>query len=107
MLISKEIGPGVLYQRYRLPDYPLNFNILKVDLNNPYNSVETTLAIDNLAVGDEEVVNHYWYTCADGSHPNIRQAVAGNEIVLLNGDPSNSVPGISAQWMPVARLRCL
>ena len=52
MLISKEIGPGVLYQRYRLPDYPLNFNILKVDLNNPYNSVETTLALDNLAVGD-------------------------------------------------------
>lgn len=107
MLISKEIGPGVLYQRYRLPDYPLNFNILKVDLNNPYNSVETTLALDNLAVGDEVVVNHYWYTCADGPHPNIRQAVAGNEIVLLNGDPSNSVPGISAQWMPVARLRCL
>ena len=44
---------------------------------------------------------------ADGFRPNIRQAVAGNAIVLLNGVPSNSVPGIFAQWMPVARLRCL
>lgn len=57
VLISKEIGPGVLYQRYRLPDYPLNFNILKVDLNNPYNTVETTLAHDNLAQGTEGLVS--------------------------------------------------
>lgn len=48
VLINKEIGPGVLYQRYRLPEYPLNVNVLKVDLNNKYNRVETTQASDRL-----------------------------------------------------------
>ena len=78
-----------------------------VGVNSGLDALTLSINVLGIGVGDEVVVNHYWYTCADGSHPNIRQAVAVNEIVLLNGDPSNSVPGISAQWMPVARLRCL
>mgnify|MGYP003370541303 FL=1 len=40
-LIKKEIGPGVVYNRIRIPDYPLNVNYLTVDLTNPYNRIET------------------------------------------------------------------
>ncbi|MDD2960758.1 MAG: phosphodiester glycosidase family protein [Muribaculaceae bacterium] len=47
-LICKEIGPGVIYTRIRIPDYPLNVNTLKVDLNNKYNRLETTVGQDKL-----------------------------------------------------------
>lgn len=43
-LIEQEIGPGIHYKRLRLPAYPLNVNLLMVDLNNPYNRIETTTA---------------------------------------------------------------
>lgn len=43
-LIEREIGPGTTYLRLRLPDYPLNANVLMVDLTNPYNRIETTVA---------------------------------------------------------------
>lgn len=43
-LIDREIGPGIRHMRFRLPTYPLNINILQVDLNNPYNGIETTVA---------------------------------------------------------------
>ena len=41
-LIDRKIGPGVTYTRMRFPDYPLNVNMLTVDLNNQYNRIETT-----------------------------------------------------------------
>lgn len=43
-LIEREIGPGTTYLRLRLPEYPLNANVLIVDLTNPYNRIETTVA---------------------------------------------------------------
>lgn len=48
ILIKKDIGPGVTYTRLRLPDYPLNVNMMVVDLNNPYNKIETTVGSDKL-----------------------------------------------------------
>lgn len=42
-LIDREVGPGMRYTRLRLPDYPLNVNLLRVDLSNPYNRVETSV----------------------------------------------------------------
>ena len=42
ILLDRDLGPGVRYTRMRMPDYPLNINMLRIDLNNPYNSVETT-----------------------------------------------------------------
>ena len=48
LLEQKEIGPGVIYHRIRIPDYPLNINYMTVDLTNPYNSVETTQANERL-----------------------------------------------------------
>ena len=47
-LISRDVGPGIHYLRLRLPEYPLNVNMLIMDLNNPYNRVETTTGQDYL-----------------------------------------------------------
>ena len=43
---SQDIGPGIHHYRLRIPDYPLNVNILKMDMNNPYNRIETFQASD-------------------------------------------------------------
>ncbi len=51
-----EIGPGIRHTRYRLPEYPLNINVLRVDLTNPYNTVETTVANES-AKGTETLVH--------------------------------------------------
>ena len=47
-LIDREIGPGVRYTRLRIPNFPLNVNMLRIDASNPYNSIETTQANDRL-----------------------------------------------------------
>ena len=47
-LIMRDIGPGMRYLRLRLPEYPLNVNLVIMDLNNPYNRVETTTGQDYL-----------------------------------------------------------
>lgn len=47
-LIDRDLGPGVRYTRLRLPSYPLNVNLLRIDVTNPYNSVETTQGSEKL-----------------------------------------------------------
>ncbi len=47
-LIERDLGPGVRYTRIRLPEYPLNVNILQMDMNNPYNSIETTIGQETM-----------------------------------------------------------
>ena len=42
VMIDRDLGPGVNYKRLRIPDFPLNVNMITMDLNNPYNRVETT-----------------------------------------------------------------
>lgn len=54
-LIDRDMGPGVRYTRLRLPAYPLNVNMLRIDMTNPYNAVETTQANDKL-FGTESLV---------------------------------------------------
>lgn len=54
-LIERKIGPGTTYLRLRFPDYPLNVNMVMVDLNNPYNQIETTIANES-AKGTESLV---------------------------------------------------
>lgn len=56
VMTRREIGPGIVHTRYRLPSYPLNINVLTVDLNNPYNSIETTVA-NETAKGTETLVH--------------------------------------------------
>ncbi len=55
-LIDRDLGPGVRYTRLRLPGYPLNVNMLRIDVTNPYNRVETTQASDKL-YGTESLVS--------------------------------------------------
>ncbi len=52
---DREIGPGIRHTRFRIPDYPLNINVVRVDLNNPYNTIETTVANES-AKGTELLV---------------------------------------------------
>ncbi|MEG1586286.1 MAG: phosphodiester glycosidase family protein [Bacteroidales bacterium] len=47
-LSYRQIAPGVLYSHIYMPDFPLNAFIMKVDLNNPYISVETFQAGDKV-----------------------------------------------------------
>lgn len=55
-LIEQKVGPGTLYRRLRLPQYPLNVNMLQVDLKDPSVRVETTQAGDML-FGTERLVD--------------------------------------------------
>lgn len=67
-LIERKIGPGTTYLRVRLPDYPLNVNLVTVDLNNPYNRIETTVANES-AKGTESLVAAARRLNSAGHHP--------------------------------------
>lgn len=65
---QREIGPGIIYTRYRIPDYPLNINTIKMDLNNPYNRMETTQANDRLG-STERLADAYVRHSLEGKNP--------------------------------------
>lgn len=67
-LIKKEIGPGVTYHRLRIPDYPLNINYITVDLNNPYNKIETFQG-QNVVGKTEKLANVYAREVEAGRKP--------------------------------------
>ena len=58
VLIDRDLGPGVNYKRLRIPDFPLNVNMVTMDLNNPYNRVETTQGGEQLGK-TEKLANAY------------------------------------------------
>ncbi len=71
MLVERKIGPGTLYRRLRLPDYAgtgLNVNLVTVDLNNPYNRIETTVANES-AKGTELLTKAAKRLDAPSHHP--------------------------------------
>lgn len=70
-LIDREIGPGIRHSRYRLPSYPLNINVVTVDMTNPYNKIETTTANER-SKGTETLVNAAKRQSSEG-----HRAVAG------------------------------
>lgn len=55
-LQQRQIGPGTVYTRYRVPEFPLNINLVCVDVTNPYIKIETSLPNDRSA-GTELLVN--------------------------------------------------
>lgn len=55
-LIERPIGPGMTYTRLRVPDYPLNINMVTVDTKNQNIRIETTLSNDRSA-GTERLVD--------------------------------------------------
>lgn len=55
-LIERSVGPGTIYRRLRMPTYPLNINMLEIDVTNPNVRIETTQANEKL-FGTETLVN--------------------------------------------------
>lgn len=47
-LQARKLGPGTDYMRLRLPGYPLNVNMLRIDVTDPHVRLETTQANDRL-----------------------------------------------------------
>ena len=82
-LQDRELGPGVRYTRIRIPEYPLNVNILRIDASNPYNSIETTQASDKL-YGTEALVNAAKRQTSTG---HIALAGANANFWCVNGQP--------------------
>lgn len=48
LLEKRDIGPGTTWRRIRISDYPLNVNLVTMDMSNPYNRVETFQGQDAL-----------------------------------------------------------
>ncbi|MDE6265943.1 MAG: phosphodiester glycosidase family protein [Muribaculaceae bacterium] len=69
---DRDLGPGIHYTRFRLAEYPLNVHIVKIDMTNPYNRIETTQANDKL-YGTERLV-----AAAERQSSPGHEAVAGN-----------------------------
>lgn len=82
-LQDRELGPGVRYTRIRIPEYPLNVNILRIDASNPYNSIETTQASDKL-YGTEALVNAAKRQTSTG---HVALAGANANFWCVNGQP--------------------
>ncbi|MEG0701755.1 MAG: hypothetical protein RR442_09570, partial [Muribaculaceae bacterium] len=53
---QREIGPGIIHTRFRIPDYPLNVNTIEMDLNNPYNRIETNQPYET--IGKQETLEN-------------------------------------------------
>ena len=68
LLINRDLGPGVNYKRLRIPDFPLNVNMITMDLNNPYNRVETTQGGEQLGK-TEKLANAYTRQYTDEKRP--------------------------------------
>ena len=49
-LEHKVVGPGAVYTSLYIPDMPVYAYILKLDMQNPYNKIETFLANDSIPV---------------------------------------------------------
>ena len=47
-MMRRQVGPGMINTIVRIPGIPLNVYVVEVDLNNPYNRVETTYGMNTL-----------------------------------------------------------
>lgn len=74
-VIERQIGPGTVYTRMRLPGFPLNVNMVVVDTHNPNIKIETNLPNDKSA-GTElltaaakrhDAPNHHAITAQNGN----------------------------------------
>ena len=68
ILIDRDLGPGVNYKRLRIPDFPLNVNMITMDLTNPYNRVETFQGGEQLGK-TEKLANAYNRYMSDEKRP--------------------------------------
>ncbi|MGM9804331.1 MAG: phosphodiester glycosidase family protein [Muribaculaceae bacterium] len=57
-LMRRQVGPGIMHTRVRVPGYPLNAYVLEVDMTNANNRVETNQAYNRLG-RTETLANAY------------------------------------------------
>lgn len=95
--IERKIGPGTTYTRLRLEHStsPLNVNLLTVDLTNPYNRIETTIANES-ARGTESLVkaasrqSSPGHRVLGGANANFWVVATQNEYPLYSGITRNA-----------------
>lgn len=114
-LSSMQVGMGAYYYKMEAPSVPWSFNVLKVDISNEYNSVETVKA-DNLLHGFETTssmaernnseghrviggVNGDFY--GGGGVPINTQVINGE---VLKNPISNSIIGFDLKQIPFIEI---
>ena len=81
----KSVGPGIQYTRFNLPEYPLSVYMLTVDLNNPYNLVETFQAGNQ--AGKTEAMTSAYKRLDSEMHRSISGINGNFWIVASQGQP--------------------
>lgn len=67
-LECRSVGPGVQYVRMHMPEYPLDIYTLTIDLNNPYNDVNTFIGKDHAGT-TEAMTQAYTRLSTPGHQP--------------------------------------
>ncbi|GHV57799.1 hypothetical protein FACS1894182_07630 [Bacteroidia bacterium] len=80
------VGPGVSYARLSFPSYPLSVYMLTIDLNNPYNFIETFQA--NEQVGKTEAMTAAYNRLNTQQHRSIAGVNGNFWIVSGQGQPT-------------------
>lgn len=90
-IMRRQVGPGIMHTRVRVPDYPLNAYVLEMDMTNTYNRVETTQAYNSLG-RTELLVNAYKRHKEQGKKP-IAGCNGSFWCVTGSGEPKNWMLG--------------
>ena len=67
-IMRRQVGPGIVHTRVRLPEYPMNAYVLEVDMQNGNNRVETNQAYNRLGK-TETLANAYKRQKSAGKKP--------------------------------------
>ncbi len=86
-LEHKSVGPGIQYTKFVLPQYPLSGYMLTIDLNNPYNHVETFQALNQ--VGKTESMTSAFSRLSNDQHRTIAGINGNFWIVSGQGQPGS------------------
>ena len=90
-IMRRQVGPGIMHTRVRVPDYPLNAYVLEMDMTNTYNRVETTQAYNSLG-RTELLANAYKRHKEQGKKP-IAGCNGSFWCVTGSGEPKNWMLG--------------
>ena len=85
-LEHRMIGPGILYTKFQLPEYPLSVYLLKIDMTNPYNFVETFQAGNQ--AGKTEAMTTAYSRLNAASHNSLAGVNGNFWIVSGQGQPT-------------------
>jgi hypothetical protein len=90
-LECKQVGPGIIYTRFELPEYPLSAYLLTIDLNDSNNFIETFQAENQ--VGKTELMTKAYHRLNYEGHSTIA-GVNGNFWVVSGQNQPPELLGI-------------